>query len=141
MHAVKHGLRHGACARVRSGFGAVVAVAAVPYGYTLATWATSTELARRLGLPSDAEVLLYVLAAGIAFAALALAAARSVTEPAVPSLSYVVSAPVAASSSALASLVASALPPTAQWPAASLAVTLGYFGAAGTISAWDRRRC
>jgi hypothetical protein len=139
MHSVKDGPPPGVCGRLRAPLGAVLALGAVPHGYTLATWATSAELARRLGLPSEPEVLLYVLAAAAGYGSLSLLARPSVADAAAPSFPGVLSAPVAAGTSALATLVASALPATAQWPVASLAVTVAYFGALGLVGAWGRR--
>jgi len=63
----------------------VLRSAAVPYGYTVTVWGTGMMLTRERGLPSVAEIFLFVLGAVAGFAVLGLIVRLTGGMPSTPS--------------------------------------------------------
>lgn len=61
------------------GLAEVIGVAGIPYGYTLTIWATGALCMGRFGVPTPAQVLLFVAGGTIGYAGLALLVGRGRT--------------------------------------------------------------
>ena len=107
---------------------------ALPYGYTVTVWTSGMMLVRHRGLPSTAEVFLFMLGAVVAYATLGgvVRAGRGVPfDPAAGLLRHTGMLHLLAVGGALGAATLVALIPSAvAWPFGSFAATGTYLGLA-----------